>query len=200
MSGTNELLIKQNALILIGQRPLQSLAEDTDQNAVLSARYPILKKSLLSVNPWNFTIKTVQLNNTGTPDGRWTQQYDLPSDSVIDGVIAVYPSDDERITSTLDFVIQNGKLLTNLEEIWIDYRFEVGEGDFPDHFVDLICHALASDIVLALSDDNRLADRLLAKTELLLRTAKKLDAQSAPPNNLITRFTLTEARRSGVPV
>jgi len=200
MSGTSEILVKQNALILIGQLPIQSLTEDTDQNAVLSARYPVLKKSLLSANPWNFTIKTVQLSNTGTPDGRWTQQYDLPSDSVMDGLIAAYASDDERAPTTLDFVIQDNKLLTNLEEVWIDYRREMDEGDFPDFFVDLICHALASDIVLALSDDDRLADRLLVKTNTMLLAARKLDAQSAPPNNLITRFTLIEARQSGVPI
>lgn len=200
MPGTTELLIKQNALILIGQNPIQSLSEDTDQNAVLTARYPILKKSLFAMTHWNFTLKGVQLSNTGVPDGRWTQQYDLPPDSIADGVVAVYKSDDERAPTTLDFVIQNGKLLTNLEEIWIDYQFDVGEEDFPDYFVDLICHMLASDIALVWADDNRMTDRLLAKATLMLRKAKKIDAQSAPPNNLITRFTLIEARRSGVPI
>jgi len=198
--STTELVIKQNALILIGHLPIQSLSEETDQNAVLSARYPILKKSLLSMNTWKFVTKTVQLNQNPTPpDGRWTQQYDLPSDSVADGVIAVYASDDERAPSVLDFVIQDGKLLTNLEEVWIDYKRDVLEGAFPDYFDDLICHALAADIALTLTDDNSIATQLFGRKELLLRTARKLDAQSAPPNNRITRFHLTEARRTGVP-
>lgn len=200
MPGTTELLIKQNALILIGQMPLQSLSEDTDQNAVLAARYPVLKNNLLVMCHWNFTIKSVQLSNTGTPDGRWTNQYGLPSDSVVDGVIAVYKSDDARAPTTLEFVIQNGKLLTDLDEVWIDYQYEADEADFPDYFVDLICHSLASDIALVWADDNRMTDRLLVKTDSMLKTARKIDAQSAPPNNLITRFPLIEARRGGVPI
>lgn len=198
--GTTELEIKQNACIHVGHIPIQGLGEDTDKNATLQARYPTLKKSLLSMNPWNFVIKFVQLSkDAATPDGRFSFQYSLPSDSVADGVIAHYVSGEVGTQFRTDFVIQGGKLLSNNEEAWIEYRRDVPESEFPDYFVDLIGRSLAADVAFTLTKNKFIVARNDEITLTLLKAAKRIDSQSSPQNNKITQFTLITARKSGVP-
>lgn len=191
---SSELLIKQNALILLGVQPIKSLADETDQNTILQARYPVLYKSFMSETLWNFTIKTVQLTrDVSSPVGRFKYQFCLPSDCVSDGVIAAYPSGSQGTQHTLDFVVQEGYVKSDKDDIWIDYQAEVDEGDLPDYVVDVLCHMLAADIAQVMSDNETLTRILLVKSEEMLKRAIRRNAKQAPPNNLITSFPLVDA-------
>jgi hypothetical protein len=197
--GTTELEIKQNALILLGQSPIQTLADETDQNAILLARYPVVIKSFLTETLWNFTTKTVQLSREAVAAvGRFNYEYALPSDCVSDGVIAAYPSDAEGTTHILDYVIQDGYLRTDRTAIWVDYQYEVDESNFPDYVTDVICHQLAADTALALTDNIQLATSFEQRKEAKLQKAIRRNAKQSPPNNLINRFPLLDAHHGKV--
>jgi hypothetical protein len=192
--GTTELQIKQNALILLGQVPIQTLADETDQNAIVQARYPVVKKSFLTETLWNFTLKTVQLSqSTGAPDGRFLYEYALPSDCVSDGVVALYPSDSQNVDHTLDYVVQDGFVRTDLTEVWVDYQYDVDESDFPDYVTDVICHILAADTALALTDNAKMSTMFATRTDEKLLKAVRRNAKQSPANNRINRFPLLDA-------
>jgi hypothetical protein len=196
--GTTEIQIKQNALILLGHVPIQTLADLTDQNAILQARYPVVIKDFLSETLWSFTTKTVQLSQAvSSPVGRFKYEYPLPADCVSDGVIAAYPSDAEGTQHILDYVIQEGKVRTDRAEIWVDYQYDVDEGDFPDYVTDAICYVLASDCALALTDNPRMAAQFAQRKDIKVQKAVRRNAKQSPPNNLITRFPLLDAHHGG---
>lgn len=192
--------ICSNAFVLLGQTPPQSLAQEDDRVVACNTRYDFLKLSLLSSHRWNFTITRVQLSKeVDAPAMRFNLQYTLPADNLLDGALAVYPSATAK-SPTLSYVIQEGKLLTDLTEMWAEYRTsDVTEADYPHYFSEFFAHHLALDLAEVLTDEPELLASLERRTLKKERLAKKLDSQSAPPNNLIDSFTLIEARRQRVP-
>lgn len=190
--------IYSNALILLGQNPLQSEDEDSDIAYTLRTRYPILRNRVLAQYHWKFTIKMVQLAKDPTaPTARFSYQYELPSESLDGGVRAVYQSDNVNAPHYQQYIVQGKYLLTNSDTIFIEYKAPISEGDFPDHFVDLICHMLASDCATTITDDSTITKRIDAIAEKLLAGAITLDSQSGPASNRISNFQLITAKRSG---
>jgi hypothetical protein len=159
-----------------------------------------MRETFLTGHRWNFTIVGVQLNRqVATPDMRFDYQYTLPADNLLDGILAGYPSGDTGAKPVVDFVIQNGLLLSNRTEMWCEYRKSVGEEDFPAYFSKALVLMLAADMALVLTDSPQVQGRLDRKAELAFRSARSIDAQSAPPNNVIHDFTLITAAHAPVP-
>jgi len=192
--------ICDNAFVLIGQTPLQSLAEESDKAVACNTRYNSLKLSLLGGHRWNFTIRRKQLDREAEiPVMRYKFQYTLPADNLLDGLLAAYPAATSKST-ILDFVIQEGKLFTDRLEVWAEYRTsDVTEADFPHYFSELFIHHLALDLALILTDEPALLASLEQRTAVKERLARTLDSQAAPPNNVFTNFPLVRSRLDGVP-
>jgi hypothetical protein len=192
------LEIYQNALILLGQTPVQSEDEDSDIAFILACRYPMLRNRLLGQYHWRFTYKQVQLSKDPVaPVARYSNRYPLPADSLNAGVLAVYQSSDENAPPYQDYKIQDGYLLTNADTIFVEYKYPPPVENFPDHFVDLVAHMLASDCATSITDDSTLTTRIDVNTKALLQNAITLDSQSGPSNNRIRNFQLITVRRSG---
>jgi len=193
--------ICDNAFVLIGEVPLQSLAEESDKAVACNIRYDFLKLSLLGGHPWNFTIRRQQLTKeVAVPVMRFKLQYTLPANNLLDGLLAVFPDATSRTTIQHGFVIQEGKLFTDRLEVWAEYRTsDVTEADFPHYFSEFFAHHLALDLAEILTDEPALLASLERRTLKKEKKATDLDAQSAPPNNVFTNFTLIQAQLQGVP-
>ena len=94
--------------------------------------------------PWSFSFKKTQLARlVDTPAFGWKYLYQLPGDRIA-GVRAVYADDTVNYPSTVEFDVQQDKLLTNIEEAWIDYQYRTPESEMPSYFVNFLKYALAA--------------------------------------------------------
>ena len=112
----------------------------------------LIQKYLLSMFPWNFTLKKQQLAQlTEEPLNKWRFEYQLPSDLLV--LHAVYDSGQQGAISMTGYEIQQEKLQTDQNEIFIDYQFQIDEEDFPPYFQEFVVKALAAKMATAITDD-----------------------------------------------
>lgn len=152
-SGDTKLSICSDALIMLGASPLSSFSEGTDAAQICDRLYDDLKDSLIACYPWSWSFKKVKLSRlTDTPVNEWKYKYQLPGDR-LSGVRAVFDSDSPgQYPIPGGWEIYEDKLLTSLEEVWVDYQFTPSESVLPTYFVQLLKYAMAADIAETVTD------------------------------------------------
>jgi hypothetical protein len=152
----NEVEICQRALSLLGAEQIQSLDEENDRSKTCNLIYPELKRSALSETHWNFATKKRELARMNDePPSEYRYQFSLPSDMVT-GPTKVLPGPDMK-NPIQDWEIANDKLMTDRDEIYIDYVANVDETRFPSYFTRFLYHALASELAKAITDQTTTA-------------------------------------------
>ena len=159
--------IASNALILIGHTPIQSLADDHRVEAL----YPTAYKALLTEYAWNFATTKAQFSRlVAAPLNEYQYQYQLPSDLLL--IDRTYPM--------TNYKIFEDKLYTDATEIEADYRFKPAEQYLPPYFVQLFEFFLASKLAIPITSNKATAEEYREAYKEWRRTARFLDAQSAP--------------------
>lgn len=78
--------ICSNALLMLGQKPINSLAEDptqaTSERELAAANlYPQVRNAVLRAHPWNCATRRVKLTpDSATPAFSWSYQFLKPGD------------------------------------------------------------------------------------------------------------------------
>ena len=136
---SSKLSIISNALVMLGDVPLQSL-DDTGAGAEAGRQlYDSVLQNNLSICLWRFARRQRQLNQTvAEPLFDYDKQYQLPAD-----YIQAVQVDQGR-----DFRLNADKLMTNYDEVNLEYIAKVDESNMPPYFVTLMEYAMA--IVLAI--------------------------------------------------
>jgi hypothetical protein len=107
-----------NALILIGDSPINTLDGNTRAQQVGSNLYDNIVKFELTKHRWGFARKKAQLSlTTDVPaDPEWQSIYQLPSDLLV--LIKLYPNTGYQVYG--DKVYTNGK-----SALYCDYIYDV---------------------------------------------------------------------------
>lgn len=200
--GDTDISICSTALALLGESAIASFTEGTSKATVCAQLYSGIKYALLAQYPWKFTKKKVQLARlVAAPLTRWQYQYTLPTD-MVGGPLAVFPSDAVGVAATQEYDVQDGKLLANYTEVWIDYQYNVTEAQMPPYFVLLLAYVLAMNLAEPVTDQQTKADhwRVMAygtPEENMrggyFRVAANIDGRSAPAD-AIEHFPLVDVR------
>lgn len=203
----SDIDICSNALLLLGARPIQSFDDGTDASTLCANLYPSTKESILSRHDWRFTITKRQLALSSTaPVSFWDYQFQLPSDRLTDGVIKMFDSDAASAPVYKNFEILGDKLMTDVDEAWIDYQTTSVESAWPPYFVELMEYAMAARLAYPITDQANLAQQMKetafgTAAEVmnggLFALAKSRNSRENPPQRL-EDFTLVNARFSGV--
>lgn len=138
--------IISNALILIGDTPINSLTGNDRRQVVASNLYDNIKLSELSKHYWGFAQREAQLAklvSTPTSD-RWNSIYQLPTDLVL--LINVYPNVPYKVVGKQIYTNLNGGKFT------VDYVANVPESEWPPFFVKMMEYALAKDFATSIRD------------------------------------------------
>ena len=142
-AGDTAVSICSDALIMIGAKPISSFNDGTDEASVCDRLYPDIRDSTLVMYPWSFATKKIALSRLLTaPTNVWRYAYQLPGDRLA-GPRAVYDSPAVGANARKDWEIQGDQLLTNLEAVYIDYQYSVGEFAMPQYFVQLLKYMVA---------------------------------------------------------
>jgi len=201
-AGDTGITICSDALLMIGAKAITSFNDGTDESSICDRLYPDIRDSLLVMYPWSFSTKKIQLAQLLTAPGSvWRYAYQLPGDR-LNNPRAVYESSAIGSPVRKDWEIQGDQLLTNLESVFIDYQYSVGEYAMPQYFVQLLKYMVAWHIAESLTEQQEKA----AKWQRVavgdpsengrggfFRTAAQIDGQGNP-SRAISDFTLVEAR------
>ncbi len=169
-----------NALILIGDNPINSLTGNAKAQVVASNLYDNIVKNELSKHRWGFARRKEQLSLTTDTvvDNEWRSIYQLPTDMLV--LIKINPN--------VPYQILGDKLYCNLSQaLYCDYIADVTESEWPIYFSKMIEYALAKDFATAIRDSS--ASRVEMTNEYIIasRMARFTDSQQHPQTPIQNR-------------
>lgn len=157
--ANTDVQICSNALTVLGSKSIDSLTEGTGRAKICNAVYDDIKYTLLASYPWRFATRKAKLSRDATaPINEWRYSFILPTDRVENGAIAAFQSSAVSEPPFQDFEIFENRLYANVEEVWIDYTYDIVEASMPFYFVNLLKAAICADIAMAVTDQVNLAN------------------------------------------
>lgn len=165
--------ISSNALVLIGDEPINSFSDAGAGAQVAANLYPDTKKRMLSEHPWSFALKQQKLNRLSQrPDilTGYSYAYQIPPD-----LIRLW-----NVQTWSDYIIIGELIYSNQTELLATYVYDVEEVLMPPHFVKALEYSLASDFAIAITEDNNLATLMETKAINAKNQAMGIDSQNRP--------------------
>jgi len=174
----SDIDIASNALLLVGDNPINSFTEPGAGAQVAANIYPETKKKLLSTHPWSFALKQQRLNRLSqTPDDLTNYRYafQLPTD-----LIRLW-----NVQCHGNYILIGDLLYSNDIKLLATYVYDVDEVALPPHFVKALEYSLASDFAIAVTEDNTRAALYEQKANTLASEAMAIDSQSRPQVGIV---------------
>ena len=161
------------ALLKLGEKPIQSLREDSATAQLARTLFDSVVNTLLSVFPWCFATQFISISKNTDGD-------------------CLIPSNVLRIIKCDGKIIGN-KIITPAEKIDLLAVVQVNPEDFPDYFASLVATKLALEFCIPLTGDTNVFKMLVALYESEYQTAKFIDSTISNQTN-IDNFSLINSR------
>lgn len=176
--------IISKALILCGEKPLQSLSDDRYGATVGSNLFELLYENEVQTHPWRFATKKAALSRLlVAPLNQWTYAYQLPSDCLVPSY--VYPA--------VPYEIYGDRIYTDATAVELDYRFKPEATSMPAYFALLLVYALARDMAKPITESDLAKKTWEAAYTRQRNAAMYADAQGRP-NTQIQNSPFTDVR------
>ena len=201
-SGDSKLTICNDALLMLGAAPVSSFSDGSDSAQIADRLYNDIKILVLTLYPWSFSFKKVQLARTlNTPVSEWRYEYQLPGDMII-GPRALFNSSSYGARPVTQWEVFEDKVLTNYDACYADYQFDTPEDRLPSYFVQILKYYLAWHFAEPVTDQfnkGQYWQAIAVGTPQengrggYLRQAMNIDGANQP-NQMIEDFSLTGVR------
>lgn len=186
------------ALTWLSADTISDIGGNGTTNKICRANYDASRKIVLEDAEWTFAIERVQLNLlAGPPPFGFKNQFALPinflrSINAYDRVV--------RNAPTIIHVIEGNKLLTDREEVYLRYMFDLTDSNkFSGYFVHALAAQLASNIAMPLTANAELQMSMLTVyADKLERGATSDGLQGS--REFLERSTMENSRRHFVRV
>jgi len=151
-AGDTALSICSDALLMLGAKPISSFDEGSDEASVANRLYPDIKDQALLMYPWSFSFKkTFIARLLTTPVNEYRYEYQLPGDRLT-SPRAIYDTNAVGIPPRKEYRIIGDKVLTDYEQVYIDYQYSVPEFEMPTYFVQLLKYMMTWHLALPITD------------------------------------------------
>lgn len=178
--ATSAVQICSNALLMLGDDPINSFSDNTVQARLASNLWEQVRDAVMRMHPWNCAITRVQLAPDATePEFEWSYRFALPGDWVRtlsigeEGETPAYTM--ETDTSGNRFILCDENPL-KLRYIWRNTN--------PSTWDSLMVHAVTAAMAEAMSyprtKSASVQDAMGAKLKFWLQQAKTIDGQEVP--------------------
>lgn len=176
--------IESLAFTEIGKSPINDISEGGKAGAAIDLQYDLLLNKLLAGYDWRFNVGQVQLSQlTATPLKNWTAAYQLPANYL--AAIDVIPHSPYQIFEK--------KIYSNLDELFLEYRFKPETAELPDYFVDLFKFELAKPLARFATVKQEILTNIKEEWRISRSDAISIDRMSHP-NRIITDSRVIDAR------
>jgi hypothetical protein len=166
--------ICSNALLLIGDNPINSFSDPGAGAQAAANLYPQVKERFLSTHPWSFALKHQRMSLlTAQPDPLtgYKYAYQMPTDLIRLWSIAPH----QNYTVVGDSVLMN----TNIG-VLATYVYSVPETSIPAHAVKALEFMLASEFSISVTEDENKAQLYNQKATIASSQAMTIDSQGRP--------------------
>lgn len=178
----SKVTIASSALILLGADTIASFDEDTTESKIVSHLYENILLSCLTETRWRFATKFQNLAQLTTPTTinnaeDYKYIYILPTD--FQELISI----NDTIT---DYEIRERNIHCNYSKVKLKYIYRPQEQNFPAYFVKYLAYALAAEISIPITEDDKKLQIFTNLANESLRKAKYIDASSNPNRDIIS--------------
>lgn len=188
---SSEVSICSNALLLLGDKPISSLTENTDRARLASNLYPSVRDSILRRHPWNCAVKRVTLSpETATPDFDYGYQFAIPGDLL--RVLQVGELGEED-----DYQIEGQRILADTNVLRLRYVFR--NEDVPSWdalLIDGVTCEMAARMAYPITKSASMQQVMEAKVIAVMKQARAVDGMDNPPDTL-GDYNLLRVRSGG---
>ena len=161
------------ALLKLGEKPIQSLQENSASAQLAQTLFTPVTETLLSMFPWRFATKSFSLNRN------------LDGDFII-------PTEVLRVLKC-EGQINGNKIITFGDTLEILAIVKTEPEDFPSYFASLVATKLAVEFCVPLIGDTNVFRMLTALYESEYQSAKFIDSTLSRQSN-INDFSLINSR------
>lgn len=168
-----DIQIASNALLLIGDDPINSFTEPGAGATVAAAIYYDTKRMMLSEHPWTFALKEQYLNRlTQQPDDETNYNYAFQLPGELIRILAIFPYSSYTIVGSL--------LYSNETVLLARYIYDVDETELPPHFIKALEYKLAADFAISVTENTAKSEFYEKKYMVQLGSARTIDSQNKP--------------------
>jgi hypothetical protein len=173
-----------NALILLGEKPLNALNDNRYGASVGSNLFEMIYENELQSNRWRFAMTKEALSQlVSAPLNEWQFAYQLPADMLLP--IGVFP--------VCDYEIYADHLYTDAASVELDMLFKPEVGEIPAYFATLMTYRLARDMAKPITESGPTGDRWGREYNTQRAVAMFADAQGRPAKPIM-RSPFTDNR------
>lgn len=156
--STSKLQIYNDALLLIGERTIATLTDETEGRRLLDIVWDNNGvDGCLEEAQWEFAMRTVRIDyDPGIePDYGYARAFDKPDDWILTSAVC---SDEFFKVPILRYVDEAGFWFSDQDEIYVRYvsndpNYGTNYGLWPRSFTEFVASHFASKIVLKISND-----------------------------------------------
>lgn len=155
---TTRLSLYNDALLLIGERSLDTLADNVETRRLLDQVWNSgAVDACLEEAQWQFAIRTIQIDyDPGMqPDFGYQYVFDKPTDWILTSAVC---SDESFRVPVVRYVDEAGFWFSDITPLYVRYvsndsSYGTNYANWPKSFVDFVASHLASKIVMKISND-----------------------------------------------
>ena len=199
--AATQLGLYNEALRLIGERPLALITEDRHPRRVLDAIWDDgIVDACLEQGLWNFAMRAVEIaaSTTVTPAFGYTYAFDKPSDWIRTAGVA---SDEFFNTPLTRYMEEVGFWFADVDPLYVRYvsndsNYGTNLDRWPQSFTKYVAAAIAADAAPTITQDEKKIDRII-KIMLMRRVeARSKDAMN-DASAFLPQGSWSSARLSG---
>lgn len=170
--------IGNQALLMLGSAPIVSFDDGSVEANALKVLYYPAKEQVLRSYPWRCATVTETLAKLADApvDPRWEFAFAVPEKSlrILDVVVA-----ENRFSGQLAWTVEGQKVLTNVDNIAVNYIKNIDEPDLDSHVEMALVAKVAADIAYTLTASNGRVGDLHTLYDQKLNEARTTDRQEA---------------------
>lgn len=179
MSSNSAVSICSNALLLIGDKPIDSFGVDNDRTRLVANLYNYKRDRVLRAHPWNSATKRVVLSpDEVSPAFDWRYQFSLPGDWLRTLSVGLDGESD-------DYAIEGRKILMNTNTCRLRYVFRnTVESTWDALLVEAMTQVMVAALTYAItkSTSKQATEEEIVKR--VLKEARATDGMEVPPETL----------------
>jgi hypothetical protein len=179
----SDVEICNNALSLLGDKPIVSLADDTVRARIASQFYGVTRDAVLRSHPWNCAIARAALPLlTELPVYGWAHKFQLPVDPYCLRVLACNDNEDRAYPGDT-FKVEGRTLMTNSAAAKIRFIQRITD---PNQYDTLLYEAfsarLAAKLAYPVTGSTSLSKSMWDLYVGFLKEARTVDGQEGSPD------------------